>query len=328
MSYIDNFEQLGYTSDHVRRDISVTVGQKVWKGFTWNLQEKCYSKQDNPWGYSNNPFNCTETKEQYELRKLNQINIIIDLCKIKRFDFGALQEVDFCFPSLYNQKPNGLKTGTPSKGNLGPAFPDWLVQSLTSIKTHFVKSLESINFDFVTFEDKEIVIIYLKDRLSFKTIYFDLPFKSKWEEKNHLALATFQDSDGESIVIGSMHGNYNDDYSQSVPNLLKSFRLNNQCVIIGGDMNHPPKYNMSELLVLDDNEVTNFNTNYSSVKGPYTLVQLDDSRSGHSKAYDGFLVTMGIVEVSGDHVWSKIKTSSGKESPVLLETKLTRKFSL
>lgn len=56
-----NFKQLKYTSDNVRRDITVTEGD-ILKGFTWNLRHRCVSKEYSPYGFSNNPFNYTETK--------------------------------------------------------------------------------------------------------------------------------------------------------------------------------------------------------------------------------------------------------------------------
>jgi hypothetical protein len=311
-----NFEQLGYTSDHVRRDINVTFNGLVRKGFTWNLQERCYSKKDGPWGYANNPLNCTEDENQYEKRKIRQINEIVKICQLKDSDFGLLQEVDFCFPEYYRQKDPKEK------------IPEWLPATLEIIKDYFSNELTKINFAYISYEPKELVIIYRLDRLKFIRSDDYLTYTNNWETKSVLFLGSFEDNDQNIVKFGTLHGNYNVDYSLSIPELLRYLKMENNCVIIGGDTNHPPGYQMSGLLVLDENETTNFFTNYADVNDQYTQVHLEDPRCHLPKAYDGFFVTSGDVEISGSHVWTKKSTETNEEYPVLIETTITRKITV
>lgn len=315
MSQIQNFEQLGYTSDHVRREIVyINSFRQCYRGFTWNLEKRCHSKADSAWGYSNNPLNCTETKEMYETRKIRQIDEIIASRKQNQYDFGCFQEIDFCFPEYYSLLPAEEK------------IPDWLVPSMRKIKEYFMKALISIAFNYHLFEEKELAIIYDNCRLNPVGVTHHLKFKTAWDNKYHLLLITFRDSDNNYVRIGSMHGNYNDDYSESIPILLKQF--DNTPIIIGGDMNHPPNYKISNFLVLDENECTNFFTNYATVTGSYTEVKLNDARCNLPKAYDGFIVSHGTVIISGEHKWDKRTTEDGVEYPILIANKFSRKYTI
>lgn len=315
---------MGYTSDHVRRDISVATGGVTWKGFTWNLQERCYSKADGPRGYANNPLNCTEDQNQYETRKKRQIDEMVDVCKKKRFDFGLLQEVDFCFSEYYMRKDPDEK------------IPDWLPASLDAMLQYFSQAMNNIGFKFISYEDKEIVIIYKAHKLKFINSCTHLTYKSKrasarTSDKDVLFLGTFRDNDGDTVKLGSMHGNYNEDYSESIPKLLEDLKKEKDCVILGGDTNHPSGYKMPNLLTPDEHDITNFFTNYAEINGRYTKVQLEDTRCGLFKAYDGFFVTCaeGEVIISGSHVWSKNAKPNGEdEYPVLLTTTLTNRILL
>ncbi len=320
-----NFEQLGYTSDHVRRDIEVKTSDAILKGCTWNLQERCYSKEDGPWGYANNPLSCSEDKSQYETRKFKQINEIVSICEEKDFDFLLFQEVDFFFPEYYEAK--------------GPEenIPFWLLSSLEIVKGYFLALFIKHGFNFIWHESKEIVICYKMDRLYHVGIETCLTYKSKWETKDVLLMGTFKDNKGNIIKLGSMHGQYGEDYSESVPKLLNKLKSDSHCVVIGGDMNHPPNLMMSNLLVLDENETTNFFSNYAETT-PYTKVELNDPRSNthHQafslpKAYDGFFVTSNSevsITISGSHTWTKAITATGDEYPVLIPTSLKRILTL
>lgn len=310
-----NFEHLGYTSDHVRRDVEVTTDNITLKGCTWNLQERCYSKEDGPWGYANNPLSCSEDKTQYEKRKFKQIDELASVCEEKDFDFLLLQEVDFFFPDLYKNK------GPEEK------VPEWLPSSLETVKKYFIETMIKLGFNPLWYEAKEIVICYKIGKLYRTHDETCLTYKSKWETKEVLFLGTFEHTSGNIVKLGSMHGQYGEDYSESVPKLLDDLKANSHCAIIGGDMNHPPNFKMSNLLVLDENETTNFFSNYSQAT-PYTKVELNDTRSNSPKAYDGFFVTTGKVEISGSHTWTKDITETGLEYPVLTPTVLKRNLEL
>lgn len=283
----NNFEELNYTSDHVPRDIEVKISNETWKGFTWNLQEWCHGCSEE--SYSNNPFDFTETSFQYETRKIKQINEMMIMCKEK--DFGALQKVDFC--------------STVSN------------DSLDTIRDYFCKCLFTIGWNFITYSEKQLVIIYKTSELSHISNEIFLPYKFKTQTYYSLFLATFKDKNGNIIKLGSMHGHYNTDYSNSVPKLLKILEANSYCTIIGGDMNHPPSYKIPRFLVSNDNEITNFTTNYSSVDGQYATVELNDTRCNNPKAYDGFFVTKGNAKVTGSYKWEKIIAKTGEEYPIL-----------
>lgn len=307
MTTISNFEQLGYTSDHVRIDIKAKINGLIWRGFTWNLQCYCLSKKDHPLKFSNNPFNCTETQYQYERRKMQQIDEIISLCTKMEYDFGFLQEVDFCFSNLSNKE----KT-----------IP-WLTGSFNKLRNYFAEELERINYQFITYSDKELVTIYNTKRLTYLLRRSMLPYR----DTNRLFVCVFGDNNsGNIITLGNIHGDYNADYSESIPSLLDKFRKDKSCLIIGGDMNHPPGYNTSRLLVPNENDPTNFLTNYSKAKRKFVEVQLNDSRCNLAKAYDGFFVSYGYVEILGSHVWSKQTNEHGDQYPILVNKTSIRKL--
>lgn len=235
-----HISKLGYTSDHVWRTINHSSG---FSGFTWNLLEKCHDANHRR-GHTNNPFGCNENLEEYISRKKRQIDELEELC-IGR-DFGCLQEVDFL--------------------------------TVESLKEYFINMLQRVNFDYVYYETKELMVIHKKSLIPTQISYY-----YKTNNKYTLLMVDFGD-----LRIGSIHCNYNEDYDTKI---LKGSTL----TIVGGDMNHPPGYGI-DFLVLDKNDPTNFFISNGEI-------QLHDNRCGLIKAYDGFIISEGTATISGAHTW-------------------------
>jgi hypothetical protein len=185
--------------------------------------------------------------------------------------------------------------------------------------------LDEIGYDVLVYEDKELVIITKRTTLSLilDTVHYDLPYRSGDTEKYVLFSAVFNTFKSGKIRLGSIHAQFNVDYSESLPSIEKKY--SEFPFIIGGDMNHPPDYQYYGLSVLNKDEATNFFTNYSSFN-PYTIVELTDTRCNLPKAYDGFILfnRNKIISalIGGEHYWDK-EVISGRESPVLKHVKQT-----
>lgn len=307
------FADLGYTSDHVWRQIDISH----YQGFTWNLQEKCYNKADGPWGYSNNPLNLTETVNEYVSRKLKQFGEIIELCDDNHF--GLLQEADFLFPEYYQRKDAVEK------------FPKEFVDVFINLKAIFISALDLIHWKLTTYEDKEMAILYSNklDMVSDSSQSY-LEYKTQEESKKVLFCTDFIDIETQQkLTLGTLHGNFNSDYSMEIPMLMRQLQTEDKIIIFGGHTNHPPHYKIDGLLVTDINVCTNFFTDYAQHNGIFNKVYLHDDREeirekNMIKAYDGFFVIPPLgkdvnIMMTGRHAWSKQCWHDELEEPVLVE---------
>ncbi len=300
------FFPCGYTSDHIL--VTAKVNNHIIH--TWNILERCFSKADGLWGYSNNPLNITESKDNYIKRKLEQFSIIKEQCK--NATFFLLQEADFLFPELDKGRMNKDKSVTA-----------WSPEVYKYLTETFDKLLQEIGWDMLTYESKEMAILYNKKYVNLveNSERYLLEYKNRWESKKLLFMADFVDFEKKKISVGTVHLNYAIDYSESIPLLLKELQEEDRIVIFGGDTNHPASFQMSNLLVPSEQKATNFHTNYSKFDNGYTKVDVNDERMNSvAKAYDGFFVAPPIgrtlsVSVYCDGYWDYL---NGVESQQLI----------
>jgi hypothetical protein len=140
------------------------------------------------------------------------------------------------------------------------------------------------------------------------------------------------------LTLGTMHGNFSSNYTEEIPQLMKNLQAEKKLVIFGGDTNHPPTYNIDGLLVVSEDNCTNFYTNYAKIsddKTKFTSVYLHDDRpelAGQNiiKAYDGFFVVPPKnksvnITIYGEHSWEKVLNEVG-EMPLLATSHVTKSW--
>jgi hypothetical protein len=307
----------GFTSDHVPRSIHVSG----LSGFTWNLLKRCYSKQENTHGYANNPLDCSENVTTYVKRKRQQFQYIERL--LKTHQFGLFQEIDFMFAD---------------EAETQPETPAWVPITMRTLAREFVSMLLDHGWT-MKYQHCELAVIYNMSYLTYipETHRMDWPVKKKNDIRKLISLwdfewqcepirlekavshGRFNDCNhitSRIVTLGVCWADFNTDYFPIIPEFMKKLQASGNLCIFGGDMNHPPNYNMANMMVLGD-YCTNFFTNYEQFIVGYDKVFIDDEREalldrGIKKNYDGFFVVPSkdfndrCVFIRGEHCWDTI----------------------
>ncbi len=231
-----------YTSDHTEQYITVTLGEVRLTGYTWNLLEraKIQFNRHGKVSAQNNPFGVTETLLQYQTRKLQQIEQIIESLQNANtpIDFMFLQEADFLNFSDRNDEKldlNHRKDFIALKKQLARVFK---------------KQLKKLGCDFVFLGrnqkdcGKNQAIVYYKKRLKVVRLYKLFPTKQgKFTAlEGHFKIA------GQQIALVNLHLECALDYSEAIKDYQLARISEHLPTISGGDTNHQPGVGIDTLI--------------------------------------------------------------------------------
>lgn len=236
----------GGTSDHALKMYQITLqndNQKnvlKLKGLVHNMMMKAvgleYGGQSTGKPYSNNPLFITETLGEYAERKIAQINGLKWVLNQYKLDYAFLQEADFMFPN--EQDDPDLYTEKQKLSQL-------LLQAMT--RTHYGITL-SVPTSLAS--QQPLVTIYNKRTFTEDLGKEPLGMLYSRETQRFRAYCHYFIHLGTCLPVAliNMHLGYNDDY-QRRDILNESLKLTNILSIMGGDANHSPGDNMSQLFV-------------------------------------------------------------------------------
>lgn len=219
-----------YTSDHTYQKATVESYSKsgqplVLRGMTWNMLNRCHSKNDK-YKFSNNPFDLDEVDKGYEQRKKVQIEFLNKQLKSKSLDFIVLQEVD-----VFTKKEHA------------------------SFASDFLIQLENQGWGAVyskPLDDLHMPLLILYDKSKLEPLYDESKPESSCQRgifprdsdgKNCALEATFKDrGTGGTVCIVNMHLDYNTDHSAAIFEYQQQQIAAGIFTVIGGDANHQDRY--------------------------------------------------------------------------------------
>lgn len=334
-------------SDHLARFISVTpepsdsgaVHRSV-QGGTLNLLECCFNKKPpgSFWGYANNPFDYLETPNAFVGRKSAQFDLITSAMQSR--DFFAIQEVDFLSPNWILDEAKKMQPSakiTEQQIVERIKLAEGIAEARTTVLSAFEMILQAKNLGYVAYKERKLAIVYNTTSLT----PIENSLKTHLIGKGGVGCMFTHDfrlvrpgiSSNKIVTIGSMHGDFKENYAKSLPTLFAGFVQSGNLTIIAGDTNHPAEYENDGALTLE-NDISNFNTNYADCQEGYTNVLFQDERdASHTKSYNAFYVIApkgmsAFATVSGLAKWDKSITSEGTEEVVKQEINSSRCFKL
>jgi endonuclease/exonuclease/phosphatase family metal-dependent hydrolase len=219
-----------YTSDHTYQKASVetyskTGQQLVLRGMTWNMLNRCHSKNAK-YKFSNNPFDLDEVDVGYEKRKKVQLKFLAKEIESKSLDYIVLQEVD-------------IFTGKNHPGFVS----DFLIQ------------LHDNNWGVVHSQpgdDLHMPLLILYDKSKLDLIVDEsgpvkkssrVIFPRDGDGKKCALEATFKDrGTGETVCVVNMHLDYNTDHSAAILEYQQQQIAAGKFTVIGGDANQQDLY--------------------------------------------------------------------------------------
>lgn len=221
------------TSDHTVQSIAVTILNNdkpilTMAGSTWNLMNKCTSKNDHPQKlYKNNPWNYTEDPTLYLNRKKRQFDKIIQTIKSGNKDFMFLQEID-CLTS---------PTFFPNQSDK---------DAYNILKNEFIKNLKQLGWNMEMSTPgkgiKPLATLY-----NTKTLQ---PTGSKQSVLDGVAFECefLHRESNQKVTLTNLHLAYDKDYSQILPQYQEAQVQANKITFMGGDTNHAPNFRIQGLI--------------------------------------------------------------------------------
>jgi hypothetical protein len=215
------------TSDHVHQSVKVSFINRdrrerlVLSGSAMNLLNKCVSKEENPKGYKNNPWNYTETAKEYLARKELQFAKLIEIISSGQKDFMFLQEID-CLLSAE------LLTDVEDK------------IAFEILKKNFLDYLAKLGWAMTTnktiAQGKPFITLYNANTLK-PTGNVRMVLDGGGFECEFMHFLT-----REKVTLVNMHLRYDrNDYPELIAAYQEEQVKANRLTIMGGDCNHTPR---------------------------------------------------------------------------------------
>lgn len=285
------------TSDHTYQGIEAQLLDSKNKvlcsiqGNTWNLMNFAISKINNTeyFGkpYKNNPWDFTESIDEYFARKQMQMDKILDLIiKDEKLDFFFLQEVDiFTVPTTLYQI--GMHQAPP-------VDREEIKTRYEEMNRVFTKALQDLHWGILKTTKPQpgqsvtpLVTLYCEERLKpaqqvsvFDGVGFSCEFIHKKSNRK--------------VNLVNLHLKYEGIYGVLLPEYQMNEVNANHFTIMGGDTNHVPNQNNLKPGTDIPGLINNWNnaTNLAGVEKDNNLYIVDthDESGKYKKCYDCFLV--------------------------------------
>ncbi len=240
-------------------------------GATYNLLDRCFSKEDNKGKFSNNQENKSENFSEYWTRKNKQaMTKIFEILEKNSVDFMFLQEIDFVNP---NHKFKFSSEEQSKIYNFG---------------TDFIEKLALKGYDILISTSSQTDIQPMATIYRVSTFKFINPeccygTLSDSNGYNRAWVTLLQHkSSGQFVSLMNLHLSYADSYFNSIIDLMKSNSKKNVMTIAGGDTNHTPE---------DIPGLVSVNPKFG-----VTNIQMSDNKlstkdeKGRDKCYDGYFI--------------------------------------
>ncbi len=282
------------TSDHTYQACTATLvvdekhGDKIEakpvmqvSGVTWNLMNKCVSKENNPRGYKNNPWNYTEDAKSYLERKTKQFAQVLEILKSGNHDFMFLQEVDCLTAPTFLKDEKDKSAYNLLKQN----FIDNLKQMGWNLAEQHFKPAMAVDKHVLDPGVKPLVTLYNTKTLE------PTGFKRSVLDGAGFECEFRQIKTGKNVTLVNLHLNFDGIYSNTIPSYQKQLVKDDKFAIMGGDTNHAPNDKITGL-------INNWN-NCTNLEGNDTGEILSDTHAKSvnaegkvksvKKSYDCFL---------------------------------------
>lgn len=243
---------------------SLTVG-------SWNLQDKCHSKESNHGHYANNPYNVDEGFPQYQFRKRCQMGLIQKNIGNGLDDIVFLQEIDF------------LKDHKGSRQSLRAEFESMLRRyGYVLDVTQKPKADEN--------GQQPLAIIYNAHRLVLESSKGVFPIAEKAgklpQYRGYEATFRFRYYPEQKVIATNLHLIFGHDYREEIEAYQINQEKTGHLCIMGGDTNNVQHVNLSTSIG-NWNCATNFSRNEETQK-----LTIEHEKKGDGtqimKSYDRF----------------------------------------